>query len=641
MLLHLKRNRTGVPLIPGGKTKGKGRFVLYLILLLFTSCLQDSDEYDSSAMLVKVGTQVPDFTLTSSDGKEISSSSLCGQVYILNFFDTECPDCQEVLPVMQQVYDKYHGNVPVLNVPRSQVKEEVNKYWEKAGLSMPFYIPHDKKLYYKFATSTIPRTYIVDEKGIVSAAFSDAPIADRDTLETLLKKMLDESGSRAGYVNLSLRVKLPPKSNDIDEYYFHNEYAVSYLEAWFFDAESKKFVTKSTLSGLSSVDTYFDTQYDITYLFKNIRLRVGVFDIFILANYVTPSHFENEMDFLNQVDSITYNEGIEANIPDSGPVMASRATSMLGVDMIPWANKDYMMSVDIERVMAKLQIGVSQNTFMLTHNQRKYAEINITNYKLVNMNRQYFLFQHRDSLPALTDEPEYTLPFHFCDYNDQDDQYVVDPLFYKKIPNREDATAVGRYYKSWFGTFTTEDFASMPSADNYGYAYVLENTAFKTSQKNGYSPGIVFKAAVCPMFVYLYDYDLKILKEEYRPEYWPKTIYLYNYNFYGTIQAVNIASGLSLDELVNYTDAQLKVHGIKQCKFNMGVYETFYTYWIRHRNSPADFMGPMEYGIVRNNFYKMVVTGVNGVGNSVITPDIMQDNYPNSYADVAVDFSSN
>ena len=100
----------------------------------------------------------------------------------------------------------------------------------------------------------------------------------------------------------------------------------------------------------------------------------------------------------------------------------------------------------------------------------------------------------------------------------------------------------------------------MPSANNYGYAYILENTAFKSSQKNGYSPGIVFKAAVSPVFVYLYDFDLKTLKEEYRPEYWPKTIYLYNYNFYGSLQALNVASGLQLDDLVPYTDAPPTVH---------------------------------------------------------------------------------
>jgi hypothetical protein len=240
-------------------------------------------------------------------------------------------------------------------------------------------------------------------------------------------------------------------------------------------------------------------------------------------------------------------------------------------------------------------------------------------------------------MPVFTAQPKFTLTEHFLEYRDDGEQYVVDPFFYEKTLSTTNAAAFKDYYKSWFGNFTTEDFASMPSADNYGYAYILENTCFKTSQKNGYSPGIVFKAAVSPVFVYLYDNTSHALKEEYRPEYWPKVIYLYKYNFYGSIQAINVAGGLTMDELITYTDEQLKVYGIKQINFNMGVYETFYTYWIRHRNNSTNPMGAMEYGILRNNFYRMVVTDVKGIGNSTITPNIMRDNYPNSYADIEVD----
>ena len=111
---------------------------------------------------------------------------------------------------------------------------------------------------------------------------------------------------------------------------------------------------------------------------------------------------------------------------------------------------------------------------------------------------------------------------------------------------------------------------------------------------------------------------------------------MYNFNFYGSIQAINIASGLTLDELESYSDAQLKNYGIKKCEFNMGVYETYYTYWIRHRNTTSNPMDAMNYGVVRNNYYKIVVAGVSGIGNSVIIPEIMRDNYPNSYADIAV-----
>jgi peroxiredoxin len=603
---------------------------------MLTACQNDDSKEYGATSKVNVGDAVPDFVLTGANGETVSAASLSGKAYLLTFFDTGCPDCQKELPVLQQVYDKYKDKLAVLNVPRSQSVNEVEQYWSEAGLSMPVYAPLDKDLYYQFATSVIPRTYVVDSQGIVQAVLTDSPLADLNKLDALVQNLL-KHGADNGTVDLSVRIRVPG-TRGAEEDYFQNEYTISHLELFFFDADTKKFVTKAVVEDLTQDDDPYDKLYDITYVLKSVRIRVGLYNIFAIANYDhTPENIDNQDDFLNMVDSVTYKAGIEPNIPSKGPVMTSRATSLLAVNLVPASGKNYFLTINMERVLAKLQIGVKQNNFELRHDNRKYADINITNYKLVNLNRQYFLFLHRDEMTALGEKPAFLMPDNFSDYADEGNQYVIDPLFYKKTTAKDDAVQFRNYYESWFGDFTTEHFASIPAVGNYGYAYILENTAFKTSQKNGYSPGIVFKAAVSPSFVYLYDLKTKKLIEEYRAEYWSHTIYLYKYNFYGSIQAVNVASGLMLDELETYTDAQLKQYGIKKCEFNMGVYETYYTYWIRHRNGTEKSLGPMDYVVVRNNFYKIVVAGVSGIGDSEVIPEIMRDNYPNSYEDIVVD----
>lgn len=593
-----------------GVNKSPVAWLVFLVIIL-TGCINDDNTDGNSESIVNVGDAVPSFMLTSADGGEVSSASLEGQVYMLSFFDTGCPDCQKEFPVLQQIYDKYGEKVPVLNVPRSQSVAEVEEYWNKEKLTMPFHTASDKSLYYKFAKSGIPRTYIVDGMGKVCAVLTDNPLADYSTIDNLLQSLLGDETPPAK-ANISFRMKVPTPNPGAD--YFQNEYIISHLELFFFDAETKKLATKLVVEDLVEDTDYPESYYDITYIMSPKHVKVGLYNIFAIANYVhTPEDIEDQNDFLNMIDSITYHSGIEPNIPSTGPVMTSDAKALLSIDLVPWEGKNYSMTIEMERVLAKLQIGVKSNSFELKHDGAKYADINITNYKLVNLNRQYYLFQHSDN------------------------DYILDPLFFKKTANVTDAKRFKDYYASWFGNFTTEGFASMPTAGNFGYAYILENTVRNDCQKNGYSVGIVFKGAVSPGIVYIYDNDTRTLKPERRPEYWPDAIYLYKYNFYGSIQAINEAGDLTLDELEHYTDSQLKAYGIKQCKFNMGVYETYYTYWIRHQTDTPTHMIPMEYAIVRNNFYKINIKGVSGIGDSSIIPDIMRDNYPNSYEDIEVD----
>lgn len=595
--------------------------------MMQTSC-QNDDEKEYVSGLVKAGDTVPEFKLKGADGKIITSSSLEGQAYLISFFDTGCPDCQKEFPVLQKIYDKYKGVLPIFNVPRSQTADEVKEYWSKAGLSMPVYTASDPSLYYRFATSGIPRIYVVDEKGMVNAVFTDSPIADYDTLDTILDQMLEKST-----VKMNIKLKVPFASTQ-EANYSQNEYTISHLEIFFFDSETKKFVDKAVINNPTQDEELQNNEYDITYIIES-RVKIGIYNVFAVANYYgIPDNIEDQDEFLNLVDTVTYSTGIESYIPSEGPVMTSRATELLGLDLVPWAGKKYTLTMEMERVLAKLQIGLSQEYFELKYNGEKYADVKITNYKLVNLMKKYYLFQHIDQMSTLGNKPEFKLPNNFGEYSDNDNTYIVDPLFYEKKPNAADAQKLEKEYASWFGDYNTNDFAPIAASNKFGYAYILENTSYKESQKNGYSTGIVFKASVSPTYVYLYDFNTNSLYRENRPEYWSDVIYVYNHNFYGSLHAVNMVSGLTLDELKEYTDNELKEYGIKQCKFIMGVYETYYTYWIQHRRTSIDPLGAMCYSIVRNNYYKMTITGVSGIGNSQIVPEIMRDDYPNSYVDV-------
>ena len=62
-------------------------------------------------------------------------------------------------------------------------------------------------------------------------------------------------------------------------------------------------------------------------------------------------------------------------------------------------------------------------------------------------------------------------------------------------------------------------------------------------------------------------------------------------------------------------------YDIKCVKDNKTV-DCYYPYWIRHSNNgKSDEMGIMEFGIVRNNIYKLSVKSLNGFGITKLHPD--------------------
>ena len=97
---------------------------------------------------------------------------------------------------------------------------------------------------------------------------------------------------------------------------------------------------------------------------------------------------------------------------------------------------------------------------------------------------------------------------------------------------------------------------------------------------------------------------------------YPETLYFFQQKFYATADALAaavVASGLSTG----------KYQARKFEKTDDG-YRCYYKYWIRHldNNNPGE-MGVMEFGVVRNNLYRMLITGVSdlGDGGSIIDPN--------------------
>ena len=163
-------------------------FILsFVVLTLIVSCIKD----DVRGADLKPGDLLPDFEVVMSDGSVISDESLKGSVSVVVFFSTICPDCQQILPVVQETYDEYapKGVVFAL-ISRGQSAGDINAFWTEKGLDMPYSAQESRYVYNKFAGTRIPRVYICDKDGIIRYIFTDDPIPIYDDLMSSLESLI-------------------------------------------------------------------------------------------------------------------------------------------------------------------------------------------------------------------------------------------------------------------------------------------------------------------------------------------------------------------------------------------------------------------------------------------------------------------
>ena len=159
------------------------------------------------------------------------------------------------------------------------------------------------------------------------------------------------------------------------------------------------------------------------------------------------------------------------------------------------------------------------------------------------------------------------------------------------------------------------------------WRYATENTIPKGTddglQKKGITTGVAFKGEIQGA-----TEDMKTLLNG------TNTVYVFDNILWGTWDNVKTAaeakesdkttlSNPSLAAAYNeatkngYTDVKAVAAGFTIFKPNADKkYEVLYYYWNRHNdNNNNGSMGPMEFAVVRNNVYKLSVTGVNKFGH--------------------------
>ncbi len=132
--------------------------------------IETREKMEAGATATKEGNVAPDFTLLSTDGKEIALSSFRGKYVLVDFWASWCGPCRQENPNVVKAYNKYNSKgFEVLSV---SVDDDEAKWLEaiKAdGLSWTQVRDTDKSVGTQYNVKQIPTTLLLDKEGVIIA----------------------------------------------------------------------------------------------------------------------------------------------------------------------------------------------------------------------------------------------------------------------------------------------------------------------------------------------------------------------------------------------------------------------------------------------------------------------------------------
>ncbi|MEO0074583.1 MAG: TlpA disulfide reductase family protein [candidate division WOR-3 bacterium] len=133
-----------------------------------------------------------DFTLEKIDGGTITLSQLKKKVILIDFWATWCPPCQEAIPHLVDLYDKYKDKgLAILGISLDQNKEAIPPFINEYKINYPILLGN-QEVAKKYQIQGIPTFFVFDRSGNIvykEVGFSEK---SKSQLEIKIKELLEQ-----------------------------------------------------------------------------------------------------------------------------------------------------------------------------------------------------------------------------------------------------------------------------------------------------------------------------------------------------------------------------------------------------------------------------------------------------------------
>lgn len=108
----------------------------------------------------------PDFTLKSNTGENVRLAEQRGKVVMLNFWASWCGPCREEMPLLDNLYKRYHpAGFEYFGINVEEDNTDAKKVIKELGVSFPILFDPQSKASELYKVDAMPTTVIIGKKG--------------------------------------------------------------------------------------------------------------------------------------------------------------------------------------------------------------------------------------------------------------------------------------------------------------------------------------------------------------------------------------------------------------------------------------------------------------------------------------------
>lgn len=116
---------------------------------------------------VKIGQEVPAFTLTTFDNQQINTQDLRGKVILVNVWASWCIPCENEAGFLEQAWQYYQpgGQVVFLGINWQDIEPKALDYLQRFKVSYINGPDYSERIAHIFRVTGVPETFVIDQQG--------------------------------------------------------------------------------------------------------------------------------------------------------------------------------------------------------------------------------------------------------------------------------------------------------------------------------------------------------------------------------------------------------------------------------------------------------------------------------------------